>query len=182
MSIIVLHHTVADNFEVDPNYDVSSSGRLSAGSLVALNASGYVEAAGKTNALGIAGDSLSDEYKTTAYSDELVISPTGAKRWTQNRIDNYFNETLASGKMTVYTTGGLFGTDQYVASDTFVPGAMVYSDAEGQVTTDSSGGARSVGFVRTVPGEYPSGVPGVDAPSVQNSISLGSYLFVQLSI
>lgn len=182
MSIIVLQHTVADNFDVDPDWAISTDGRISAGSLVGLDSTGYVKKAGLTDALGIAGDSLSDEYQTTAYSAELIISPAGAKRWTQNRIDNYFNETLASGKMTVYTTGGLFGTTEYVAGLTYVPGTRLYSNAVGKFTNVDGGSARSVGYVSKAPGHYPSGVPGVDAPSVANSMSLGQYLMVQLSI
>lgn len=182
MSIIVLQHTVADNFDVDPAFVVNSTNRVVAGTLVGLNASGYVKAAGLADALGIAGDSISDEYATTAYSADLVISPTGAKRWTQNRIDNYFNETLASGKMTVYTTGGLFGTTEYVLGGTYTPGVQLFSNTAGKFTSVNGGSARPVGYVSKAPGEYPSGIPGVDAPSVSNSMSLGKYLFVQLSI
>lgn len=181
MSIIVLHHTVADNFDVDPDWAVSTDGRIPAGTLVGLDSSGYVKKAGAADALGIAGDSLSDEYATTPYSAELIISPSGAKRWTQNRIDNYFNETLASGKMTVYTVGGLFGTTEFVVGPTYTPGVRLYSSS-GKFTATDPGSGRVVGYVSKTPAEYPSGIPGVDAPSVQNSMSLGRYLFVQLSI
>jgi hypothetical protein len=196
MSIIVLQHTVADNFDVDPSYTVAGSGRMLAGSLVGLNASGYVYQAGTTNAvypLGIAGDSVSDEYKTSAFSAQLVISPTGAKRWTQDRVDNYFNETLASGKMTVYTTGGRFGTDQYVVGRTYAPGTPLYANASG-LFTDAAGStacSRTVGYVLASPGGWESGVPGADAATgwdgssianINGSMALGPYLFVQLSI
>lgn len=181
MALIVIHHTVADNFDVDPDYDVSSDGRIVAGTLVTLDSDGFVDKADKTNPLGIAGDSLSDEYQTTAYSAELVISPKGAKRWTQNRIDNYFNETLASNQMTVYTGSGVFATSEFVATDTFAPGDALFSNAEGKFTTTDDT-SRRVGFVKAAPDEYPSGVPGVDAPTAENSISLGTYLTVQLSI
>ena len=182
MSIIVLQHTVADNFEVDPDWAVSTDGRISAGTLVGLDSTGFVKKAGLTDALGIAGDSLSDEYQTTPYSAELVISSKGARRWTQNRIDNYFNETLASGKMTVYTVGGLFGTTEYVHNLSYTPGAKLYSTSAGLFTPSDAGSARVVGYVSKAPSAYPSGVPGVDSPSVANSMSLGTYLVVQLSI
>lgn len=187
MSIIVLQHTIADNFDVDPTYDPTLNGPIYAGTLVGLNSSGYLKLAGLADALGIAGDSIADEYKTTAYSADLVISPTGAKRWTQNSVANYFNETVASGKMTVYTTGGLFATDQYVTTASYTPGTTLYSNASGLFTSVNGGSARPVGYVSKVPQEYASGVPGVDVvpgvtASVDNSISLGKYLFVQLSI
>lgn len=190
MSIIVLQHTVTDNFDVDPSWNLSTQGRISAGALVGLDSSGFVKKAGAADALGIAGDSLSDEYQTTAYSAELVIGAgrkVGADyiapmRWTQNRIDNYFNETLASGKMTVYTTGGLFGTTEYVVGQTYTPGTKLYSNGSGRFTTTDPGAGRVIGYVRVTPGEYPSGIPGVDSPAVQNSMSLGKYLFAQLSI
>jgi len=181
MAIIVLQHTVADNFNVDPAYSIPVSGRIPAGTLVGLTSAGFVKKAGATDALGIAGDSLSDEYRTTPLSADLIISPSGAKRYTQNRVDNYFNETLASGKMTVYTAGGLFGTSEYVLNLTYTPGLPLFSNA-GLFTVTNPGSGRAVGYVRSAPGEYPSGVPGVDAPSAQNSISLGRFLFVQLSI
>lgn len=182
MAIIVLQHTVADNFLVDPDWSVSVDGSIYAGSLVGLDATGYVKLAGLTDPLGVAGDSIADEYKTTAYSAELIISPTGAKRWTQNRVENYFNETLASGKMTVYTTGGLFGTTEYDTAQTYVPGTKLYSTSAGKFTNQDGGSARIVGYVSKAPNAYPSGVPGVDSPAVENSMSLGTYLFVQLSI
>lgn len=190
MSIIVLQHSITDNFDVDPSWDISSQGRISAGTLVGLDANGFVKKAGAADALGICGDSLSDEYQTTAYSAELVIGAgrkvgsdyLAPKRWTQNRIDNYFNETLASGKMTVYTTGGLFGTTEYVVGPTYTPGTKLYSNGSGKFTATDPGSGRVVGYTKVAAGEYPSGVPGVDAPAVQNSMSLGKYLFVQLSI
>src|SRR4051812_15961346 len=107
MALIVLQHSVVDAFDVDPAFSVTSSTRILQGMMVGLNTSGYVSLPTTTVApLGVAGDSISDEYKTTAYSDRLVISPTGAKRYTSNRVSDMFNETLASGKMTVYITGG----------------------------------------------------------------------------
>lgn len=182
MALIVLHHTVADNFEVDPNYSIASSGRIPAGTIVGLTSAGYVKKAGLTDGLGIAGDSISDEYQTTPYSAELVISPSGAKRWTGNRIDNYFNEAVSSGKMTVYTVGGVFATTEYVIGQSYTPGLRLFSTSAGKFTVTDGGTARSVGYVNKAPANYPSGVPGVDSPSVANSMSLGSYLTVQLSI
>jgi hypothetical protein len=187
MAIIVLQHTVADNYQVDPNYSIILSGMILAGSLIGLNSFGYVQLAGLTNPLAIAGDSLANEYHTTPYSADLVISPNGHTRWTQNSVANYFNETVASGMMTAYTTGGRFATDQYVNSAVYTPGAVLYSNGSGLFTSVNGGSARTVGYVAAVPAEFPSGVPGTDViPGVvntaDNSISLGTYLIVQLSI
>jgi hypothetical protein len=134
--------------------------------------------------LGLAGDSLSDEYKTTAYSTDLIISPTGKKRYTSNRVSDMFNETLASGKMTVYFGSGKFATDQYAVSDTYVQGSPVYATAGGKLAASAGTGslARQVGYVAAVPTEFPSGVPGVDSPTVEMSMSLGKFLTFYLSI
>ena len=185
MALIVLHHTIADAFDVDPDYSISGSGRILAGALVGLDTNGYVAlASGTVTPLGIAGDSISDEYRTTAYGADLVISPSGAKRWTSNRVSDMFNETLASGKMTVYVGSGRFATDQYTVGDSGLNtlGAKVYSSAAGQFQSGTSPQSRPCGYVVAAPAAYPSGVPGVDSPSVQNSMSLGTFLTVHLSI
>ena len=196
MALIVLQHTVVDNFDVDPTFTVTSANRILAGSLVGLNSSGFVALAGNnggsgTQPLGIAGDSISDEYKTTPYSADLIVgrgvksgsSYLAPKRWTSNRVSDFYNETLASGKMSVYTGAGRFATDQYVLTDSFTPGAKVYPNASGLFTVSTGTSARPVGYVLTAPAEYSSGVPGVDDPTAgEGSMSLGKFLQVQLSI
>lgn len=185
MALIVIQHSVVDAFPVDPTFVVTSTTRVLAGCLVGLNSSAFLAKGSATvQPLGIAGDSISDEYKTTAYGADLVVSPTGAKRWTQNRIDNAFNEALASGLMTVYLGSGKFATDQYVTSDSWSTnlGQKVYTDPTGNFTLSSATNARPVGYVAAAPTDFPSGVPGVDAPSVLNSMSLGQYLTVIMSI
>src|ERR1035437_4112361 len=180
MALIVLHHTVVDNFDVDPTFVVTSSNRMLAGSLVGLNSSGFVARAGSVGAsgvqpLGIAGDSLSDEYRTTAYSTELIAGRgvklsdgtyTAPKRYTSNRVSDFFNETLSSGKMSVYTGAGRFATDQYVPSDSWTgkQGVKVYSNSAGLFTLSTGTSALPVGYVLMAPTEYSSGVPGVDSP------------------
>jgi hypothetical protein len=188
MALIVHQHTAVDMFDVDPAYDISSSGALYAGTIVGLNSSGYVAKAGSVGAsgvqaLGIAGDSIADEYKTTAYSAELIISPSGASRWTSNRVSDFYNETLASGKISVYIGSGVFYTDQYdTAISSWPLGTKVYSTSAGKFTTSTGTSARVVGYILEAPTDYPSGVPGVDSPAVDNSMSLGAFLKVQLNI
>ena len=183
MALIVIHHTVVDAFDVDPSFQVNSSNRILQGTLVGLNAQGFLAKSGTSvSPLGIAGDSISDEYRESALSSDLVISPTGAKRWTSNRVSDMYNETLASGKMSVYFGSGKFATDQYVLTDNFLPGLPVYSDANGLFTVSTGTSARVVGYVTAAPSDYPSGVPGVDSPSVDNSMSLGEFLTVHLAL
>jgi hypothetical protein len=224
MALIVIHHTIADNFDVDPQYSVATNGRILQGMLVGLNANGFVNRAGNnasapasvsasddtdgTSAnnyvlpLGIAGDSLSDEYRESAYAADLVIGHgrqvNGAyvapMRWTSNRVSDFYNETLASGKMTVYIGSGRFATDQYDASQTYYVGQPLYpadstnlpgvsnSTSDFFTNQSNSSNARRVGYVAAVPTAYPSGVPGVDSPSVETSMSLGTFLTVILSI
>jgi hypothetical protein len=213
MALIVVHHTIADNFDVDPQYTVATNGRILQGMLVGLNSSGYAQRAGNDTTassgnnsilpLGLAGDSISDEYRESAYAADLVIgagrqTSAGAyvapMRWTSNRVSDFYNEALASGKLTVYIGSGRFATDQYDASQTYVVGQPVYpADATNNPgTSNSTAGmftnqtnsakARKVGYVAQVPTMYPSGVPGVDAPSINTSMSLGTFLTVHLSI
>lgn len=186
MAIIVHQSPAVDMFDVDPDYNVGTSGTIPAGTLVGLNASGYVAKAGNNGSsgvqpLGLAGDSISDEYRTTAYSDDVVISGSGARRWTANRISDYYNETLASGKMTVYIGSGVFFTDQYVTSDTFVLGGAVYPNNAGKATVSTGTSARRVGYCLGVPTDYPSGVPGADE-AADMSLSLGQFVKLQLNI
>lgn len=187
MALIVVQHSVVDNFAVDPNQSASLN-PIYAGQLVGLNNSGFVSLAtdttGLVNALGVAGDSISTEYQTTAYSADLVISPSGAKRWTSNRVSDFYNECLASGMMTVYIGAGRFATDQYVTGDPWTnsTGKKVYSNAAGLFTLNAGNAARGVGYVQAPPTDYPSGVPGVDSPSTDNFMSLGTYLTVHLNI
>lgn len=185
MSLIVIHHTVADNFDVDPAYSISSSGRLVAGMLVGLTTTGYVSKPSTLiRPLGILGDSVSDEYKTTAYSEQVVIAPS-SRRYTSNRVSDLFNESLASSKVTVYIGSGVFATDQYDdGPGTWTVGAPLYADADGEFVDSAGSGAlaQSVGYVKKAPTNYPSGVPGADTGSVNGSNSLGTYLTVFLSL
>jgi hypothetical protein len=95
--------------------------------------------------------------------------PGIASGW-QNRVSDFFDETKASGKMTVYHSGGEFATDQFatnVASATV--GALLYGNASGVLdTSNESGntvtttGVFPVARLTKADGSYPSGVPGID--------------------
>jgi hypothetical protein len=108
-----------------------------------------------------------------------------AARFTQNRVADNYNETLASGKMTVYHSGGEFWTDMYetenynanTAVTSYVPGRVLYTSLAssgagiaGDVEDDNGGRfttENGSGFIVAVclqgPLNYPNGVPGTTA-------------------
>lgn len=183
MALIVHQYSVTDQYKVEPTWDFSSDGEIPAGRLVSLDSDGYVRLANDENPMALAGDALIESGKQSAFSADLVVSPSGRKISSQNRVSDAYDETLASGEMTVYTTGGVFFTDQYKTDDTWAVGDAVYSTATGTFTnTALDSDSRKVGYVLAVPTGYPSGVPGVDSPAVENSMSLGNFLKVQFNL
>ena len=209
------------------------------GSIVTLNETGEVVLCNGDNGanegwpIGIAGDSLSSGV--TSYTPEsgsalsrnpkssltgsLIIGAGGkGQRFTQNHVSDNYNEVLASGKMTVYHSGGEFLTDQYevVRSNgttvaDYLPGTRLFCSGSetpggtglepegariGRFTDEAGGGGVNtpgdfrVGFTLAAPNAYPSGVPGVDVAFQSglgggeggNSLSLGSFLHVKLSM
>lgn len=198
MSLIPQQFVVADEYAVDPAF----SGTLLAGTLVGLkvvSSKTYITpAVGMSGtlvgAIGIAGDGIGTNSEVSGFGGELTINSFGGQQALQNRVSDGFNETLGSGKMTVYIGTGRFLTDQYVADPTTQgvagpawgatgakPGDPLYADNTGKFTVYTSvpSGSRPVGYIAEVPKAYPSGVPGTD---INGSTSLGTYLSVILSI
>lgn len=125
------------------------------GQVVSLNSSGQVVLQSTTNKVpyGIAGD-------TKSTSSSGMPGVTGD---FQNRASDYFDETKASGKMTVYHGGGEFATDQFqtnVASAAV--GAALYGYNGKLDTNDGHSSGVIVARLIKADGSYPSGVPGVD--------------------
>jgi len=231
MALIEVFHVVASQYPIDAN----NATDIPQGRLVTLSAAGEVALAdantgtvvtGDSLTIGIAGDSRSDG--TTSYTPEsgsplnqqqgltkatdldgaLILGAYGdAQRFTQNRVADNYNEVLASGKMTVYHSGGEFWTDQYeVTRD--AGGTAVYTPATGvwssqgstaanaglfsddSVTEAATGETAYVGITITSPTGYPSGVPGTGPSAVGfsalpeggNSLSWGNFLHVKLAI
>jgi hypothetical protein len=95
--------------------------------------------------------------------------PGVAAGW-QSRASDYYDETKASGMMTVYHSGGEFATDQFaanVAGATVGPMAKLYArngllDIIDQAGNANTTGSYLVAFLTQVDGAYPSGVPGTD--------------------
>jgi hypothetical protein len=134
MALIERYHVVA------AERVVSSGETIKEGQIVSLNSSGEVVLQGSTNAIpyGIAGD-------TKSTSASAMPGVTGD--W-QSRVSDYFDETKASSKMTVYHSGGEFATDQFASN--------------GQLDTVDTQSSGIVARLIQAAGTYPSGVPGVD--------------------
>jgi len=174
MALIEILHVCADMFEVDPDWTAADA--IIEGEWVSLQTvSGnvYAERAnGVHEVIGIAGDTMSDTTAGTPYAANVGVSNNARQRSTQNRVTDYFNETLASGKITVYHGGGRFATDQLNAGVTFAAGQPIYADANGN-TTNVASAAGVVGIALGAAGAFPSGVPGT---AVLGHMSLGTYL------
>lgn len=190
MALIPVHHTIATQFAV-----ASGSGNITEGMGVALAAdtasdlNPYVKLPDGNGGftIGLAGDSKLASTSGNAYSDSVVVSGSGSTRTTVNRISDMFDETLASGKITVYMGVGEFLTDQYVASEfdassDNAAGVALYvgqGSNHGKITTTSSQNGNKIGYLIAAQVAYPSGVPGTD---INGSTSLGNFIRIALNI
>jgi hypothetical protein len=154
MALIEIIHVGADNYAVDPN-----SLEIKEGMFVALNgANGIrrVTTGDDGKVLGVAGNT-----KSTSTSGLPGVYPG----W-QGRVSDSFDETKASGKMTVYHSGGKFATDQFVDTNMDASHVGYYlkvSESTGTLTIDGTAKtADSVAMLTKAAGAYPSGVPGTD--------------------
>jgi len=138
-------------FVVASEHPVGTSD-IKEGQVVKLNSSRMiVPYDGDGVVLGIAGDT-----KSTSASAMPGVYPG----W-QNRVPDGFDETKASGLMTVYENGGEFATDQYEDDVlTALPGVNLYASSNGKLQATSSGNAIAV--LTRAAGPYISGVPGID--------------------
>tara|TARA_R110000824_G_scaffold148242_3_gene317850 strand:+ start:39378 stop:39887 length:510 start_codon:yes stop_codon:yes gene_type:complete len=147
MALIEKYHVVAAEKTVETGETIKE------GQVVALNSSGNAVLQSSTNVkpYGLAGDT-----KSTSASAMPGIS----SGW-QGRVSDSFDETSASGKITVYHSGGEFATDQFAANvSSGVTGADLYAIDGDLVLGVQAGGV--VGVLTKAAGTYPSGVPGVD--------------------
>ncbi len=169
MALIELFHVIADHMPVDAGEEIIE------GDFVKINAStgGVIlcTAAGE-KPFGIAGDT-----KSTSVSG-LPATNDSSQGAFVNRVSDSFDETKASGKITVYHSGGRFATNRY-GTIVSTPGLPLYVDSDGLLTTTSAGAAFVVGTLLVVPGAYDSGVPGID---VNGSLTLGNYLEFKLEV
>ena len=148
------------------------------------------------------GDRPSNPKTDTILPGALVLGAYGDQvRSTQNRVADEFNEVLASGKMTIYSGGGEFWTDQYETVDndnatvqTHVPGTRAYSSdvgaggRAGRFSDEAVGPI--VGHFLNAASEFPSGVPGTGPnatgfsalPEGGNSLSFGQFVHVLMTL
>ena len=186
MALIVSYHTIATQLPTTATDIVEGMGVKF---LAVTGAeSKVVKADASSFTFGIAGDSAIATGPNKPYGASVVVNGAGGTRGTSNRVSDFFNETVGSGKITVYTGIGEFYTDQYNTSGSYTPGAKLYTNSAGKLT-NTDGGGNSIGFTMDGPRAYPSGVPGVDdggvagnTSAVNGSLSLGSYLRFYMNI
>jgi len=149
MALVEIFHVVASNHAVGAT-DIDE------GQMVKMDTDGTIIPVSATADIifGVAGDTV---------SSSASAMPGVYDGW-QNRASDSFNETAASGKITVYHDGGEFATDQYEADlSTAVVGAYLYASANGKLqATNPADDNGPVGILTRAAGDYPSGVPGTD--------------------
>jgi len=173
MALIVEYHVVADMYPV-------GASEIIAGMLVYLSGGLVVPLATSANpdqiAIGIAGDSkLTSAGHTTAYSEEVHLGSDGsATRYTANRVSDFYDETAAAQKITVYSGGGKFwisydlfdSNASLVVAGDLLKGSGSAAGEWARAGTDDDICGLAVGPAQA----YPSGVPGTD---VDGHIQLG---------
>lgn len=176
MALIEEFHVVADHYPVD-----SSVTDLIEGMFVMLNSSGNaIKATGAANtrALGVSGDT-----KSTSISG-LPSTNNSSQGAFVNRVSDSFDETKASGRITVYHSGGKFASNQYETAPVQAyalggVGQLLYVSANAKLTSDASANAQIVATLTALPGPFASGVPGID---INGSITLGNYIEFKLEV
>ena len=182
MALIEIYHTVADYYSVDPDWTAGEAiieGQWVALETVSGNTYAKIADGATDRVIGVAGDTMSNTVSGTPYAASVVVNAAGATRQTENRVSDFFNETLASGRITVYQGAGKFATDQYATGVTFAVGEQCYADGSGDLTNANAGNGQVLGTCVGTPSAFPSGVPGTD---ISGSISLGTYVTFVLTI
>lgn len=158
MALVEKFHVVA------AEQAVAAGQTIKEGQVVSLNTNSEVvlqgtSIAGDNNSpyqvpYGIAGDT-----KSTSAS----AMPGVASGW-QNRASDYYDETKASGKMTVYHSGGEFATDMFSNNVGAVTAMLtpLYANAGYLCTSAESTTSGIVARLTKAADQYPSGVPGTD--------------------
>jgi hypothetical protein len=168
MALIEIYHVVA------AERPVATGETIKEGQIVSLNTSGEVvlQSASFPVPYGLAGDT-----KSTSASAMPGIS----SGW-QGRVSDYFDETKASSKMTVYHSGGEFATDQFnanVAASSINQALYAYNGLLDTVTAQSS---VVVAYLVKVDGSYPSGVPGIDINGDQALSGDNSNTYIEVKL
>jgi hypothetical protein len=179
MALIVEYHVIAAQYKIN-----SALTSIKAGAPVEITTGQEVIVATDDSALciGIAGDTIaSTEGKTTAYSTQLKIGSNGAtSRGTENRVSDFYNETAASGRLTVYQSGGKFWISSDMFATTPTAGMKISTNTAASTTPFDQSGTNVIAIALSAPTAYSSGVPGVDTTDGSNT--LGNYVPVILKV
>ncbi len=153
---------------------VATGESIKEGQIVSLNSSGEVVLQGSGNPIpyGIAADTKS----TSASAMPGVYSG-----W-QNRASDYFDETKASSKMTVYHSGGEFATDMFATNVASAAVMAALYAVDGKLETVDSQGSGIVARLVKADGAYPSGNPGVDINGDQALGGENSNTYVEIKL
>jgi len=153
MALIERFHVVA------AERPVATGETIKEGMVVSLNNAGEVVIQGTgPNGTFVLPYGLAGDTKSTSAS-----SMPGVYSGWQNRVSDYFDETKASAKMTVYHSGGEFATDMFRANVGALTTTMapLYAINGYLVTVDSQASGVVARLVKCA-GYEMSGVPGVD--------------------
>ncbi|MFW6028831.1 MAG: hypothetical protein ACOCRO_01110 [Halanaerobiales bacterium] len=156
--LIEVYHVVSDQYKVSDSVD-----DIEAGNVVRINSDEEVELAEDDDdqVIGLSGDAKGTDGPTTDYSEEVIIGAGNTQKYTQNRVSDFYNETLGSDMITVYHGGGKF----YVSDDIFTSpndvsaGDSLQAGTDGVLETD---GDNTIAMAVGSANAYPSGVPGTD--------------------
>ena len=183
MALIELYFVVADHLQVKDQEEIIEGDFVKidavTGKLVLCDTAGErpYGVAGDTKSVATSGMPSMNEANLSN-GDDMLGTPN--PRGFVNRVSDSFDETKASGRLTVYHSGGKFATNRYVvAGAAFAPGVPLYVTNDGRLTTVDGGVKFIVAICVKAPSAYPSGVPGTD---VDGSMSLGDYLEYKLVI
>jgi hypothetical protein len=163
------------------HYPVATGEEILEGMLVKLNTSGeVVKATGASGELciGVAGDTKSTSTSAIPVTNNAVIGAPAESQQFVNRISDTFDETKASGRMTVYQLG-TYATNMVEVGQTPAVNNPLYVGANGKFTATPSTSGQIVGYCTKAIGAYDSGVPGID---VNGSMSLGNYFEFKLVV
>jgi len=162
-------------FVIADHYPVAVGQEIIEGMMVKLDPTGAVvlaTGAGAEICLGVAADTKSTSLSGLPSTNNAYIGAPANSQQLVNRVSDMYDETKASGRMTVYHTGGVFASNEFEQAAYNINDPL-YVSANGKLTTVPSAAGQIVGRVVKVPGPYASGVPGID---IDGSISLGNYL------
>jgi hypothetical protein len=169
MALVEKYHVVAAIQKVDP-----SSAEIKEGMLVTLTTAGVkrVDAGTVNRVYGVAGDTFSQSASAMPGIDKMAVVGAGAKASWQGRVSDAFDDTRSSGKITVYNSGGEFGTDQFVDANVAAgninnilvasTGGLLQSVPYVDIPACIAASRQPVAMLTLAKGAYPSGVPGVD--------------------